>query len=111
MLTTKSGDKFEGIFAGLAGLPNNGRITLKMTKRVHSSPVTQPNGTTSREAAFIGSSPDHTMSIELRDMADLTIPEFSLPQTTKQTNGKLKQTVKKHVLTCDRINDSFSNGH
>lgn len=88
VLTTKAGDKFEGIFAGLAGLPNDGRITLKMTKRIMSSPITQSNGTVSREAAFTGSSPDHTMSIELRDMADMAIPEFSLPEITKHTNGK-----------------------
>lgn len=87
MFVTKAGDKYEGVFAGFAG----SKISLKMTKKVINNPITQPNGSNSSsswEAAFTGSSPDFAMTFDLKDMADLTIPEFSLPETARQTNGK-----------------------
>lgn len=81
---TKAGDKYEGVFAGFAG----SKISLKMTKKVINNPITQPNGISSWEAAFTGSSPDFAMTFDLKDMADLTIPEFSLPEAARQTNGE-----------------------
>lgn len=86
-MTTKTGDKFEGIFAAYSASPNTAQITLKMTKKVPSSPITQPNGTGSWEAVFAGESPDHAVAFDLKDIADLTIPELSLPETSRQTNG------------------------
>lgn len=64
-----------------------------MTKKVQTAPITHPNGVGSWEAAFAGSSPDHAMSFELKDMADMTIPEFSLPEASRQTNGKFVDTL------------------
>ena len=58
-----------------------------MTKKVITNPITQPNGISPWEAAFAGPSPDHAMTFDLKDMADMTIPEFSLPETSRQTNG------------------------
>lgn len=58
-----------------------------MTKKVIANPIIQPNGISSAEAAFTGSSPDHSMSFDVKDMADMTIPEFSLPEISRQTNG------------------------
>lgn len=89
MLITKAGDKYEGVFAGYATSQNVQKITLKMTKKVIASPITQHNGISSTEAAFAGASPDHAMSFDLKDMADMTIPEFSLPEPSRQTNGTL----------------------
>lgn len=82
---TKAGDKYEGVFAGFSG----SKMSLQMTKKVITNPITQPNGISSWEAAFTGSSPEFAMTFELKDMADLTIPEFSLPDVAKQTNGRL----------------------
>ncbi|KAK5937942.1 poly(A)-binding protein binding protein [Knufia obscura] len=87
VLTTNSGDKFEGVFAGFSGATNASKIALKMTKKVPHTPITQPNGISSWEAAFAGSSPDHAMTFDLKDMADMTIPEYSLPELSRQTNG------------------------
>ena len=87
VLTTKTGDKYGGVFAGYSGSPTAAKITLKMTKKVPNTPITQPNGVNSWEAAFTGSSPDYAMTFDLKDMADMTIPEYSLPEPTRQTNG------------------------
>ena len=87
MLTTKSAEKYEGVFAGYSGSPGAFKVALKMTKKVPNTPITQPNGITSWEAAFAGSSPDHAMTFDLKDMADMTIPEYSLPEVSRQTNG------------------------
>lgn len=96
VLITKSGDKYEGVFAGYAGAPAASKITLKMTKKVINNPITQPNGISSWEAAFVGSSPDYAMTFDLQDMADMTIPEFSLPETSRQINGT-------YTSSCDAI--------
>ena len=87
VLTTKNGDKYEGVFAGFSSAPAATKIALQMTKKVLNAPITQPNGISSPEAAFAGSSPDHAISFDLKDMADMTIPEYSLPETSRQTNG------------------------
>ena len=90
VLVTKAGDKYEGVFAGFAQSPNSSssKLTLKMTKKVINNPITQNNGFSSWGAAFTGASPEYAMTFDFKDMADLTIPEFSLPEPTKQTNGK-----------------------
>lgn len=98
-MTTKSGDKFEGIFAAYAGPPNASQITLKMTKKVPISAITQPNGTGSWEAVFAGESPDHAVAFDLKDIADLTIPELSLPETSRQTNGTIDPVLHYFLLT------------
>lgn len=102
IVTTKSGDKFEGIFAAYAGPPNASQITLKMTKKVPISAITQPNGTGSWEAVFAGASPDHAVAFDLKDIADLTIPELSLPETARQTNGTTNHILHYYLLTTSR---------
>lgn len=84
---TKAGDKFEGIFAGSALTGTNTKITLKMTRKVQNS-TNQMNGITAREAALVGTSPEHALTLDLKDMADLSIPEFSVPESSKYTNGE-----------------------
>lgn len=105
IVTTKSGDKFEGIFAAYAGPPNASQITLKMTKKVPISAITQPNGTGSWEAVFAGASPDHAVAFDLKDIADLTIPELSLPETSRSTNGTINSALHYCSLTYSRSFD------
>lgn len=59
-------------------------MTLKMTKKLSS---TSSAGGSDRQAALVGSEPDHTMTFDLKDMADLQIPSFAAPQTSKAVNG------------------------
>jgi len=87
-VTSKSGEKFEGWFSGFASTANSTKLTLKMVKKLANTSSIHVNGATAREAAFIGSSPDYAMNFDLRDVAEIAIPEFSLPETTKLTNGR-----------------------
>lgn len=47
----------------------------------------QVNGNASREAALVGSSPDYALNFDLKDIADLTIAELTLPDAPKLSNG------------------------
>ncbi|EXJ71471.1 uncharacterized protein A1O5_05279 [Cladophialophora psammophila CBS 110553] len=83
IVTSKSGEKFEGLLSGSSLTPASTKITLKMVRKLQP----QANGVASREAALVGSSPEHAMNFDLKDMADMTIADFSLPETSKLTNG------------------------
>ena len=61
---------------------------MKMVKKLHSANVGQVNGSANREAALVGSSPEYAMNFDLKDMADLTIAEFSLPEKSRLPNGR-----------------------
>lgn len=87
VLTTRSGDKYEGLFAGYSTTAEAPRVVLKMTKLVPSQPITQPNGNSSQEAAFTGSGDDYAMTFDLTQMADMTFPEYSIPEPARQANG------------------------
>ena len=71
--------------------PGNARISLKMTKKSLQTDTAQSNGTTAREAALVGTSPEHAVTFDVRDIADCQIPAFSMPESTKMANGKLLQ--------------------
>lgn len=83
----KNGERFEGLLAGSTLPAASAKITLKMTKKL-AGDAPSSNGIASREAALIGSSPDHAMTFEVKDLADIQIPEFSIPQPTKMANGQ-----------------------
>ncbi|KPI44398.1 PAB1-binding protein 1 [Cyphellophora attinorum] len=84
LLTLKSGERFDGLFAGSSLQGAVTKITLKMTKKL---PQTSQGTVANHEAAFTGSSPDYAMTFEMRDMADLQIRSFTAPQAAKAANG------------------------
>jgi len=88
VITTKSGEKFEGLLSGSAFGQPSSRITLKMVRKSQSAAGGQVNGAASREATFVGSSPEYAMNFDLKDMIDMTIPEFVVPEATKLANGR-----------------------
>ena len=47
----------------------------------------QSNGATDHESTFVGSGPDHAMTFEIRDVADISIPEVSIPEASRTPNG------------------------
>ncbi|OAL37299.1 hypothetical protein AYO20_03475 [Fonsecaea nubica] len=87
VLTSKSGEKFEGLLSGSSLTPTSTRITLKMVRKIQPATSGQANGVATREAALVGSSPEYAMNFDLKDTADMTIADFSLPETSKLTNG------------------------
>ena len=88
VVTTKAGDNFEGLMAGSSATPGSTRITLKMTKRLQQVDIGSTNGTAAREAALTGTSPEHAVTFDVRDITDLQIPAFSMAEPTKVANGK-----------------------
>lgn len=89
VVTVKSGDSYEGLLSGSTFNPSNSRITLKMVRKLPSAIAGQTNGAASREAALIGSSPEHAMNFDVKDLADMFISEFSLPEHSRIANGRL----------------------
>ena len=87
VITTKAGDKFEGVFSSTNSSSTPTTLSLKMTKKLHELQNAQVNGVTPREAAFTGSGPEHAMDFDIRDVADVSISDLSLLETTKPQNG------------------------
>lgn len=58
-----------------------------MAKKIQESAGGQVNGVVSREAALIGSGPEHSIDFDLRDVADIAISNLSLPELAKSESG------------------------
>ncbi|RMZ86764.1 hypothetical protein DV736_g6008, partial [Chaetothyriales sp. CBS 134916] len=86
-VSTKNGDRYHGFMAGASLVPSNAKITLKMTKKLASSPGTTANGLVSREAALVGSSPEYAMTWDVRDLVEIDFDDLSLVETAKMANG------------------------
>ncbi|RMZ84391.1 hypothetical protein DV738_g630, partial [Chaetothyriales sp. CBS 135597] len=86
-VSTRTGDRYRGFMAGASLVPNNAKITLKMTKKLPSSSGTSANGLGSREAALVGSSPEYAMTWDVRDLVEIDLDDLSLVETVKQANG------------------------
>jgi hypothetical protein len=57
-----------------------------MTKKLEPE-VSTSNGVATREAAFVGTSPDYAMTFDIKDLADFELPSFSVPETSRMANG------------------------
>lgn len=68
-----------------------------MTKKMHSAGEAQTNGITDHESPLTGSGPDFAMIFNLRDVADVDIPELSIPAAGKSQNGKRIQHILIHI--------------
>jgi len=64
-----------------------------MAKKIHSAGEAQTNGITDHESPLTGSGPDFAMIFNLRDIADVDIPELSFPTAGKSQNGKRIQHI------------------
>jgi hypothetical protein len=95
-ITTKSGDVYEGIFSYSTPDSTETNITLSMAKKIHSAGEAQTNGTTDHESPLTGSGSDFAMIFNLRDVADVDIPELSIPAAGKSQNGKRIQHILIH---------------
>lgn len=48
----------------------------------------QQNGVVSPDSGQLGTGSDRTMDFDLRDVADVSISDIRLPESTKSQNGK-----------------------
>lgn len=90
-ITVKAGDRFEGLLSGSTLNPTNSKITLKMVRKLHAAAGEgQTNGTAPREAALVGSGPEHALNLDVKDIADMVISEFAPLENSKLANGMLR---------------------
>ena len=88
-MTAKDGNKFEGIFSASTLESNDTFVTLKMTKLVHAAKEGQANGTHySSDMVYKGSAPDFIWTIDVKDVADITVPNVAPPEPLQTANGE-----------------------
>jgi Ataxin 2 SM domain len=89
MITTRSGEKFTGIFCSSSFEPNDSTFVLKMVQRP-SVPSEQLRTNTLSDVAcpFLGSAPEHSMAFDLKEIAHLQISNLSTAEVAaKEQNG------------------------
>ncbi|KAI9878365.1 MAG: hypothetical protein M1830_001108 [Pleopsidium flavum] len=87
-ITTKTGDRFTGIFAGASLENNESAYLLKMVQQVRSTADDQSNGVGETSSNYLGSGADHAMSFEIKDVMDLAAENVSFNDiTAKSQNG------------------------
>lgn len=89
MITTKNGEKFNGVFSSSSFEPNDSSITLKMVQRVSPQPEQpRPNGLSDVASPFLGSPPDHSMAFDIKEIADVAVANVSTADlVAKPQNG------------------------
>ncbi|KAL1964269.1 hypothetical protein VTN77DRAFT_7089 [Rasamsonia byssochlamydoides] len=89
VITTKNGEKFNGIFSSSSFEPHDSSITLKMVQRVSpQTEQTRPNGLSDVASPYLGSAPDHSMSFDIKEIADVAVANVSTADmTAKEPNG------------------------
>ncbi|ERF76098.1 hypothetical protein EPUS_01431 [Endocarpon pusillum Z07020] len=88
-VSTTSGDKFEGVLCRSTLEPSDTSITMKMTKKILTGNDTRVNGVAAQSSTFIGSGPDFAMSIEGKEIAEVSLPSLNIPDTPKPQNGAI----------------------
>jgi PAB1-binding protein PBP1 len=86
-LTTKTGEKYTGIFAGVNVEASEPHYILKMTKRLQAAPDTA-NGTATPSDDYLGTGDDHLLTFSTQDVVDLAVQNVALDKSTaKAQNG------------------------
>lgn len=62
-------------------------ITTKMTRRIPSGNDARVNGVTDQSSAFTGADPDFAMTFEGKNIAEVSLPSFGLPEASKPQIG------------------------
>ncbi|KAI1922181.1 poly(A)-binding protein binding protein [Ophidiomyces ophidiicola] len=78
IITTKSGEKYSGIFSGSVLESNETSFVLKMTRLFSlEQDSVQPNGTSNHTSPYVGPGPDHKMVFDAQDVADVAVEGVS----------------------------------
>ncbi|CAG8031952.1 unnamed protein product [Penicillium nalgiovense] len=87
-ITTKSGEKFTGIFSSSTMEPNELSFLLKMVQRTTQEGQPRPNGVSDVATPYIGSAPEHIMSFDIKDVVDIAVPNVTTADVSaKEPNG------------------------
>lgn len=88
-ITLNDGNSFEGIFSASNVETTESSLITKMTKRL-SEPEIDPRHDQrhSLEAIYVGPSPDYTMTFNVKDIADVSVPNLSIPEPARLSASK-----------------------
>ncbi|KAH1503547.1 hypothetical protein KXX52_006007 [Aspergillus fumigatus] len=87
-ITTRSGERFTGIFSSSSLEPHDSSILLKMVQRPAKQDHQRTNGMSDVVSPFLGTAPDHSMSFDVKDVVDIAVSNVSTADVTaKAPNG------------------------
>ncbi|CAI7579023.1 unnamed protein product [Penicillium viridicatum] len=87
-ITTKTGEKFTGIFSSSTMEPNELSFLLKMVQRTSREGQPRTNGVSDVATPYIGDAPEHTMTFDIKDVADIAVPNVTTAEVSaKEPNG------------------------
>ncbi|KAJ5562167.1 SM domain found in ataxin-2 [Penicillium sp. DV-2018c] len=87
-ITTKTGEKFTGIFSSSTMEPSEVSFLLKMVQRVPQEGQPRANGVSDVATPYLGPAPEHIMSFDIKDVADISVPNVTTAEVSaKDTNG------------------------
>lgn len=88
-ITLKSHERFTGIFCAATLESTVNCVVLKMSKRLQASASDSTNGTTSNTDEYVGYGEDHVMTIDMKDIVNLEIPNATTERVQQRAvNGK-----------------------
>ncbi|KAJ5160484.1 uncharacterized protein N7482_007488 [Penicillium canariense] len=87
-ITTKSGEKFTGIFSSSSLEATDSSFLLKMVQRTSQENQGKANGASDTTASYLGSAPEHSMAFDIKEVADIAVPNVSPAEVSvKESNG------------------------
>ncbi|KKK21078.1 hypothetical protein P175DRAFT_0473478 [Aspergillus ochraceoroseus IBT 24754] len=86
-VTTRNGDKFTGIFSYSSLEPSESTFVLKMVQRQAKPEQQRANGVSEVASPFLGSAPDHSVSFDLKDVVDVSVPNVSTTDVLAKTSN------------------------
>ena len=112
-VTVKNGDVFSGIFFGADVENHEPSYLLKMVQQVRSSSKSEVNGNQEASGEYIGIGDDHSMSFDIKEVADLAVDNVTFDHRDKTQNGKfpLPATHVNLLSRTYRIKRRVSNRH
>ncbi|PKY00863.1 hypothetical protein P168DRAFT_321922 [Aspergillus campestris IBT 28561] len=81
-ITMKNGERFSGIFSSSSLEPSETSFVFKMVQRLPKQEQGKTNGASEPATPFLGSAPDHSVSLDARDIVEISVPNVSTSDVT-----------------------------
>ncbi|KAJ5587814.1 SM domain found in ataxin-2 [Penicillium hispanicum] len=88
VITTKSGEKFSGIFSSSTLETSDSSFLLKMVQRASQENQPKTNGVSDVGSPYLGTAPEHIIAFDVKDVTDIAVPNVSPAEVSvKESNG------------------------
>lgn len=84
-----------GIFSSSTLEASDSSFLLKMVQRASQDGQPKVNGVSDVASPYIGSGPEHSMAFDIRDIADIAVPNVSPAEVSVKENGKDLRVISK----------------